>query len=337
MYSHLVSIILPVYNGEKYLTEAIDNCLLQTYENFELIIVNDCSTDSSLKIAQGYANVDDRIKIINNKTNQKLPASLNIGHQNAHGKYITWTSDDNITKSFFLEKLVSTIEKENADIIFSNYDVINENGSFKREQIAGPVIDLIYGNIFGASFLYKKEVFDKLGGYNEKLFLVEDYDFWLRASFQFKMVHLNENLYKYRIHNNSLTAEINTNKNVTEKYTNGINILFNGVSNHLKWAPVTEDFLRALHLSKKINLNEYLDNRKLISHDIHQYKKRIGSSNNMKSKLWHLLRNQWKNNLEYQRLTVLLNVIFKEPNLLFFNQFSRKQTLLLMIKCLRKV
>jgi len=102
----LISIVLPVYNGEKYLAVAIDSFLNQTHSNFELIIVNDCSKDSSLAIVERYAARDARIKIINNRENKKLPASLNIGHQLAKGEYITRTSDDNIAKANFLECLL---------------------------------------------------------------------------------------------------------------------------------------------------------------------------------------------------------------------------------------
>jgi len=74
-----VSIVLPVYNGAKYLRESVDSCLAQTFSNWELIIVNDCSTDESSAIAEEYAAKDERIRVIHNETNLKLPASLNAG------------------------------------------------------------------------------------------------------------------------------------------------------------------------------------------------------------------------------------------------------------------
>ena len=101
--SKLISIILPTYNGEKYIRESIDSILNQTYKNWELIIVNDCSTDQTPTIVDEYATKDSRIKIINNAMNLKLPKSLNIGFKEAKGEYYTWTSDDNIFKPTALE------------------------------------------------------------------------------------------------------------------------------------------------------------------------------------------------------------------------------------------
>ena len=71
----MISVILPVFNGEKYLQQSIRSILEQTYENWELIIVNDCSTDNTEEIAQRYAKIDKRIRVINNLENKKLPAS----------------------------------------------------------------------------------------------------------------------------------------------------------------------------------------------------------------------------------------------------------------------
>ena len=91
-----VSIVLPTYNGEDYLRESIESVISQTFTDWELIIVNDCSTDSTPKIAEAYAAKDCRIRVIHNEKNQKLPNSLNIGFESASGDYLTWTSDDNI-------------------------------------------------------------------------------------------------------------------------------------------------------------------------------------------------------------------------------------------------
>ena len=106
--SPLVSIILPVYNGEKYLEKSINSCLKQTYKNIELIIVNDCSTDNTLSICDFFVKNDTRVKLINNSINKKLPASLNIGKK-AKGNYLTWTSDDNLFKPNAIEKLVNRL------------------------------------------------------------------------------------------------------------------------------------------------------------------------------------------------------------------------------------
>ncbi|HXL56803.1 MAG TPA: glycosyltransferase family 2 protein, partial [Chitinophagaceae bacterium] len=90
-----ISIVLPTYNGSKYIRTSIESCLNQTFTDFELIIVNDCSTDNTASIIEEYAAKDSRIIIIHNAFNKKLPLSLNTGFDIAKGKYHTWTSDDN--------------------------------------------------------------------------------------------------------------------------------------------------------------------------------------------------------------------------------------------------
>ena len=82
----VVSIVMPVYNGEKYLRQSITSVLNQTFKNWNLIIVDDCSTDSSPEIMNEYAKSDDRIQVIHNKENSKIPASLNNGFEKADGK-----------------------------------------------------------------------------------------------------------------------------------------------------------------------------------------------------------------------------------------------------------
>ena len=84
-----ISVILPTYNGERWLAESIKSVIDQTEHNWELIIVNDCSKDNTLKIAQSFAERDKRIFVISNEVNKKLPATLNIGFSYAKGKYLT--------------------------------------------------------------------------------------------------------------------------------------------------------------------------------------------------------------------------------------------------------
>src|ERR1043165_1952652 len=92
----VISIVLPSFNGSTYLSKSIDSCLSQTYSNLELILVDDASTDDTPRIMQQYAAQDSRVRVLQNATNRKLPASLNIGFRAARGRYLTWTSDDNL-------------------------------------------------------------------------------------------------------------------------------------------------------------------------------------------------------------------------------------------------
>lgn len=204
----MISIVLPTYNGEKFIRQSINSVINQTYKEWELIIVNDCSTDGTNKIVEEYAKSDTRISVIYNEVNQKLPASLNIGFNQAKGDWYTWTSDDNVFKPEALEKMHEELmNNQSIDFIFSDYAVIDPDDFILFEVKTGPQEEIFLKNNIGACFLYKKELHQKLNGYNKEKFLVEDYDFWIRAYEKYTFKHMDVNLYYYRIHNSSLTAE----------------------------------------------------------------------------------------------------------------------------------
>lgn len=201
-----VSIVLPVHNGAAFLDEAMQSVLGQTFADFELICVDDGSTDATPAILARYAAADDRIRIITNRPNKGLPGALNTGFAAARGPLHTWTSDDNIARPHMLERLVQTLDANpDAAIAHANYSVIDGQGRVIGFQKVGPASEILFGNRIGAAFLYRAEVTESLGGYDTALFGVEDYDFWLRAARRFHFVTLDEDLYLYRRHEGSLT------------------------------------------------------------------------------------------------------------------------------------
>lgn len=204
----MISIVLPTYNGEKFIRQSVDSIISQTFKEWELIIVDDCSTDNTYAIAKEYSEIDSRISIIRNEANQKLPASLNIGFNKASGAWFTWTSDDNVFKPEALEIMQEALINENTiDFVFSDYSIIDPDDYILFDVQTGPEKEIFLKNNIGACFLYKRELHQVLKGYNKEKFLVEDYDFWIRAYEKFKFRHIDQNLYYYRIHNSSLSAE----------------------------------------------------------------------------------------------------------------------------------
>ncbi|GAB1855735.1 glycosyltransferase [Flavobacteriaceae bacterium MHTCC 0001] len=328
----LISIILPVYNGEKFIEEAINSTLSQTYKQFELIIVNDCSTDNTLDIVKRISLKDKRIILISNKTNQKLPASLNIGHKKAKGKFVTWTSDDNVLLPNFLEDLVYQIIKQNVDVVYSNYEVINQIGDVKRKHKAGEIEHILFGNQIGASFLYRKEVYDELGGYDDSLFLLEDYDFWLRASIKHKFYHLNKVLYKYRLHSDSLTSNIYSNQFVKDNHQKAVVKMFKKISNQLLWKTETLDFLVANFLNQNNLVAIYLNNKKLIDGDIFRFNLIFFNLSKQQYGLHLLLRQHLTSKKENRNIKTLINVFKKDRTLLVHSNFSKKNTLNYLLK-----
>ena len=203
----LISVVLPVWNGERYLEQAMRSILNQSYDNFELIVVNDCSTDASLPIAQSFAEKDSRICVISNESNLKLPASLNQGFSVARGMYFTWTSDDNLLERDFLKTLLHELLNSDADLVYSDFNSIDDEGMFLGVSPVGEAEELISQNTIGASFLYKRKVHEAIGGYDVDKFLYEDYDFWIRAYLSgFKFRRLHSIVYNYRRHKDALTS-----------------------------------------------------------------------------------------------------------------------------------
>ena len=202
-----VSVVLPTYNGSKYLAESIESIINQSFTDWELIIINDCSTDNTLEIANSYAEKDNRIKVFTNPENLKLPNSLNEGFKRTTGEYWTWTSDDNRYKSEAFEKMALFLD-ENVDIglVCCDMDFIDSNGKFSSSFRLPDLKTLINQNTIGACFMYRSAIAKKIGVYDPEMFLAEDYEYWLRFYFNSRIVHRSENLYEYRQHEASLSA-----------------------------------------------------------------------------------------------------------------------------------
>ena len=248
-----ISIILPTYNGEEYLSYSIQSILNQTYQDWELIIVNDCSTDQTSNIIKQFSMKDSRIKVITNKNNQKLPKSLNIGFSQARGKYLTWTSDDNEYYPAALEKMYNFLEENNdVGMVYANCLVVSENkeNTFWGNKDATPE-NLLMTNVCGACFLYRKSVAETIGEYNCNLFLAEDHDYWLRIRLKYKIERIPEELYLYRQHSKNLT---NTRKK--EAFYKDVELTSLYIEIYLETFPYLD-----LKVQKYIALREQLKNK----------------------------------------------------------------------------
>lgn len=162
METNKISVILPVYNGEKYVSNAIESILNQTYHNIELIIINDCSADNTLQIIEDYAKKDDRIKIYFNDFNQKLPKSLNIGFSKASGDYWTWTLDDNTYHTDALEKMAEVLDNNSRiALVYADFTISDMEGKVIREMEEGEPEEIRFKDNIGACFLYRKSLAEK--------------------------------------------------------------------------------------------------------------------------------------------------------------------------------
>ena len=203
-----VSIVLPTYNGERWLKESLESIINQTYVDWELIIVDDCSDDNTLDIAKHYQNEYENIKVIHNNVNKKLPASLNAGFRAAIGEYLTWTSDDNMYEPTAIEEMVRYLD-ENSDkmMVCTAMKDVDENGNLVAERREYSDELMYYNDFVGACFMYRRTVLDEVGEYDENLFCVEDYEYWFRILVKYESIgHIDEILYIDRLHGKSLST-----------------------------------------------------------------------------------------------------------------------------------
>lgn len=137
-----ISVIVPVYNVEKYLSECLDSIINQTFPDFEIICVNDCSTDKSGNILEDYSRKDNRIKIFYHQFNQGLGAARNTGLKNAHGKYVQFLDSDDYFELTLLEEMYNHAEKYGADMTVCSINRIGKEGNIINYKNPNSPIDL---------------------------------------------------------------------------------------------------------------------------------------------------------------------------------------------------
>ncbi len=222
MEEELISVIVPVYNVEKYLQRCINSLINQTYKNLEIILINDGSEDKSGELCDKYKNIDPRIKVIHKK-NQGLGFARNTGLENATGKYISFIDSDDYIKENMLEKMYKYIKSDKSDTVLCNICDIEEEAICIKEDISNNVLLRMIGanysgkNYIGMSVwrgLYSKEIIEdnNIRFYSEREYISEDiiFDFnYYRYSKRVTL--LKDYLYIYCTNNES---------SLTKKYKN---------------------------------------------------------------------------------------------------------------------
>ncbi|WP_169393143.1 MULTISPECIES: glycosyltransferase family 2 protein [Psychrobacter] len=232
--SNYISIGIPFYNAEKYLEDAICSVLAQTHKNWELILVNDGSTDKSLHIANKYAATDSRIRVLSDGKNKKLPCRLNQIINESQYEFIARMDADDLMSYNRLEKQLNLLtKKDNIDFITTSYLSIDEYNNLTGVKIIEnyqiSTEDILNGktNLIHASLLAKKSWYLR-NMYNEDSLLAEDYHLWLEASKKQDLNYLvvEEPLYWYRVTENvtieKMIAGYNTQIDIIEKNFKGI-------------------------------------------------------------------------------------------------------------------
>lgn len=204
---NLISILMPTYNVERFVEEAVRSILTQTYKQIELIVVDDCSTDGTYEILQRLQKEDTRIKLYRNEINSKICKTLNKAFHYAKGAYIGRMDGDDVSTPERFEVLKQFLDNHsNVAVVGSNLISIDEDGKeFSRKRYIRTNQYIQFGNRYQSCvshfWLARREIYDMLGGYREVPF-VEDWDFLLRgenAGFQY--ANVDEYVYKCRIRN----------------------------------------------------------------------------------------------------------------------------------------
>ncbi len=202
-----ITVLLSVFNDEKYISEAIDSILSQTFKDFELLIIDDCSTDGTIDVIQNYK--DPRIRLIVNKKNIDITKSLNKGLKLARGTYIARHDSDDLSTPERLEKQFNFLE-DNKDYaaVGSRTEFIDGNcnhiGYWKQEISAEEIFYALSYRccLTSSSMIFNKEIISKIGGYDESSSHAEDYELFYRISRKYKIYVIPEYLIKYRIREN---------------------------------------------------------------------------------------------------------------------------------------
>ncbi len=212
--SILISAIMPVYNAEPFLSQAIESVLNQSLQEFELICVNDGSTDNSLTILNRYASIDPRIRVIS-RDNYGIPRTRNEGVKASRGDFLAWLDADDIAEPRWIEKQLHFLESYPSVVAVGCQLSQVDEELFPVEVWSLPLDhhDIDYGLLNGmggrvtqSACLMRKDAVLNVGGYNEAYPYAEDYDLFLRLAEHGKLANLPEVLVRRRLHPHSITT-----------------------------------------------------------------------------------------------------------------------------------
>jgi glycosyltransferase involved in cell wall biosynthesis len=236
MTNTLVSICIPVYNGEKYLKECLNSAISQTYSNIEIIIVEDKSTDNTLHIIQQFAAKDSRIKIFINEINLGLVGNWNHCIELANGEWVKFLFQDDYIAINMIEKMMGHASPKNKFIVCNREFIFDDEVSKETRNLYSYSINIDLSKIFKlteSTFLspkiisqmlpiwrwsnfigeptvafFHKSITNKIGYFNQALAQICDLEYWLRISTNYGMLYMPESLARFRVHNQS-TSTVN--------------------------------------------------------------------------------------------------------------------------------
>lgn len=228
-----VSVIMPAYNAANYIGAAIESILNQTFKDFELIIINDCSTDNTKSIIKKYGLKDSRIKLINNNENLKIARTLNKGLASSKGKYIVRMDADDWSYPERIERQIKLMDS-NPDIVISsgNMEICDEvmtvknRSNFPLTNNEIREVLLQYNPLVSPAMIWRREISSEIGGFSVNT-MSEDYMFLMDMSSKGELANLPDILLKYRVLPTSTSS-----LRMTEAHLSTIQIAITG---HLRY------------------------------------------------------------------------------------------------------
>ena len=222
----LVTVYITNYNYGDYIKEAIESVLNQTFNDLELIIIDDGSTDNSKEIIESYSNINN-IRIIFQK-NKGLNVTNNIAMRLAHGKYLVRLDADDYFSNDAIKKMTQKLEADpKLGLVFPDYYLIDSLGDkIAKEQRHSfdKDVSLLDQPAHGACTMIRRSFLEKLGGYNESFSCQDGYDLWIRFTAKYNVANINEPLFYYRQHNSNLTKNeeriLTTRAEIKESFIN---------------------------------------------------------------------------------------------------------------------
>ena len=261
----LVSIIMSVYNDEKYLNEALDSIFAQTIQNFELIIIDDCSTDDTVKIIESYH--DKRIRLMVNDKNEGLTKNLNKALKYVRGKYIARMDGDDRSRPQRFEKQIEFLE-ENPDLMliscrthmFGEEDLISDiQGTPKQLQ----TMMLIRPVLAHPGFMMRRELIEVHGfQYDETYRSAQDYNFAVRVAREFSIGITKEILLDYRVHKKQVSSKFSGEQKNNASRVRNMQLDWLGIQLNSEQRDVLEKWAREV---KQVSSDEYKEAYRLIN------------------------------------------------------------------------
>jgi glycosyltransferase involved in cell wall biosynthesis len=211
--AELVTVVIPAYNCEQYLKESLNSIMGQDYQNLEIIIIDDNSTDQTAKIADKLAKSDPRIRVYHNSKNLGIGGNRNKGIELAKGKYIAWQDADDVATPDRVSLQVKFLEEHSEVGVVGGYlEFFGDNYKTSERKYAEDDQSLrehifMYNPIAQPVAMFRKEVFEKVGSYHPKYLVSEDLEMLFRAGTVYKFGNVQKVLLHYRQYNLSLTRK----------------------------------------------------------------------------------------------------------------------------------